>query len=386
MISVKRKVTTKTMIHTIRQLELLPCSTIGTVLTCVGGVDLNHSFTSIFCFIFEKVKKHSPCGISNTFINTAKIILFHIVNRKIFNTYSIKSIYKFTRFLMRKIMSLIRNSFMHTSNYLASFCSGFRCLFLFRKFALNFGKIFFFFPEKARVLNVFAVGKGCEMLQAHIQTNRWFDWLLGRDTLNITGKSYKPFSSSCMFDGAGFNHAFDRPMKLDLNTADFRKSDNIFEKFEATLRIGEAIVPELAPKSWVAGLFAGLDSAKERPESQINPGGNILKRLAKSIGEEWVLFLKAGNCFALIPPRKVFLFGLPTVFALLKKIIIEPSTCIKRMVEPLRLSFIWENPIFKSFSHEYYTIRIALCNVNTYFNRKERQFIPGASPWGILAG
>ncbi len=291
------------------------------------------SFTSFCRFVFEKVKKHSPRCVSDTFVNAAKIVFLHIVNRKVFNAYSIKSVYKFAGFLMRKVVSFIRNSFMHTSNYLASFRPGFGSLLLGRKFALDFDKIFFFFPEKARVLNMFAIGKGCEMFQAHIQANRWFDWLRGRNMLNSTGKEYKPFSGKRAPDSASFNRAFDRSMEFNLNAADFGKSDNIFKKLETGLRISEAIIPELAPKSWIARLFAGLYPSKESSKSQINSGGNILKRLAESIVEKRVLFFKAGNRIALIISRNAFLLGFPHCFTLLKKIIIEPVTSSERTLK-----------------------------------------------------
>jgi len=90
------------MKNTIRQFELMPVSAIRAGLTRERGIYFYTSSTGPFCLILDEIKKLSPRYIPNTFIHTMKVIFLHIVDRKIFNAYGIKSIYEFTGFLMSK--------------------------------------------------------------------------------------------------------------------------------------------------------------------------------------------------------------------------------------------------------------------------------------------
>jgi len=93
----------------------------GTCLRSISRVDFNHLFTGPFCLVSKKVKKLSPRYIANASINTVEVVLFHIVDRKIFNGDSIKFIDYFTRLLMRKIASFPSGSLMNAGNHLAGF-------------------------------------------------------------------------------------------------------------------------------------------------------------------------------------------------------------------------------------------------------------------------
>ncbi len=381
MVSVKRKVTTQTMIDMIRQFEFLSCSASRTSLTCISGVDLNHSFISVFCFIFEKIEKHSPCCISNALVNTFKIIFLHIVNRKIFNTYGIILINKFTRKLMAKIISFVGHSFVYSSNHFTSFCSGFRSFLLNGKFSLCPGKNPFFMSKKPRVHNMFAIGKRCEMLKPHVDSDDWFNGFFGRTMINVTGKRYKPFASRGTFNGAGLDYALDRFVKLYLNAPDFGKLNYILEKFKASLRISEGIISKLSSESWIPRLAAGFDTSEESPKSKVDSHRNILKNLAVNIGQKRMFLFKNFKRIALLISGKTFLFSFPCVLALLKQMIIKPATAIERLLKNCDLFMRREYPISKCLSH-IYTIYIVLLNINNYF--KKWQFIPGESPQGIL--
>ena len=372
------------MIYTIRQFEFLPITTSRTVLRSVGRIYLNHSFTSIFCFIFDKIKKHLPCRIAYAKVNAAKVIFLHIVDGQIFNNNSIKSIYKFTRFLMSKVLSFPANSFMHTGNYFTSLCSGFSSLLLSGELALNLRKRLFFFTEKTRIFNLFSVRQSSERLKSHINSNSRFNGLLNRNMFNITGKSYNPFPRWCTPDSTGFNCAFGRTMEFDFNTTYFGKLDNIPEKFKSRLRITKRIISELSPKSWITGLITRFDAPEESPESKINSHGNVLKNLTVNIIQKRLFFFKCFKRITLIISRKTFLFGFPSSLTLFKQMVVKPTATIKSSFKGCRLFMCWKNPVFKCLSHGIYTIYIVLYNVKNYL-KERRQFIPTASRWGILA-
>jgi len=357
------------MIHTIRQFEFVPIPASGTVLRSESWIDLNATRTGPFCLISQTFKKHPPCSVSDTFVNAAKVVFFHVVDRQVFNNNGVESVYELTRFLVRKIMPFPANPFVNTSNYLASPCSGLRSLLLFGKLPLNSGKRLFFLPEESRVLDLLIIGKSSERFQPHVDSDGWFNGFFGRFMINVTGKRYKPFSGRCTFNGAGLNCTLDRPVKLYLNTPDLGKLNYILEKFKAGLRIGEGIIPELSPESWIPGFIAGFDTSEESSESKVDSHRNVLKNLTVNIRQKRMFLFKILKRIALIISRKAFLFSIPGLFALLKKMIVKPVTSIKRLLKGCDLFVGWEYPTSKYFPH-IYTIRVVLLNVKNYL--KER--------------
>jgi len=343
------------MIHTIRQFELLPCPTLGTGLTRVGRTHLNHSFTGTFCLITEKVKKHSPCCVTDAFINATKVFFFHIVDRQVFNAYGVVFIHKLTRKLMCEVVSFVRYSFVNASDYLATFRSGFRGFLLSGKLSLSFLESSFFFTKEPRVFDLFTVRKRSEMFKPHIDSDRRIDRPLNRFMLNFAGKRYKPLSGRCAPDSTSFDCAFDRPVKFNLNPTDFGKPYNILEKFKSSLGICEAIVAKLTPETRVPRFVARFDSTEKGSESKVKSCRDVLQNLAKNAGQEWIFYFKCFQHIALVIARNAFLFIFPRCLSLFEKIVIQPSTRIKRSIKRCDLAIRRENSIFKSFSH-YYTL------------------------------
>ena len=360
------------MIHSVRQIELMPLSTSGACLRSIGGIHGNDFFPSIFCFERKELQELSPRNISDAFVNTAKVFFFHVVDRKVFNDDGIKSVNKLTGFPMSKVFTLPGNAFMHTSNCLTSFSFGRRSLCLFRKFSLGLYKLFFFMPKKPWIFNFLACGKSGKGFKPHIDSDGRIDRLLNGIVLDDTGKSRIPFSGWGSSNSTGLDLPFSRAVQLNFNISNLGKLKGIIKQLESGLRVCERIISKLSPKAGIARFFFGLASTEKRTESKIYASGNILKALAKSIIQKGMLFFKNWNCFGLIEARKTFLFGLPRCFTLLKKIIIEPATGIKAFLKFSSLCFIRKNPIFESFSHVIYTLTQQMCNVTIL---KGRQFI-----------
>jgi len=187
--------------------------------------------------------------------------------------------------------------------------------------------------------------------------------------VNNTRESRIPFAGRRSSDGTGFYLSLDRSVEFDFNVSDLGKLKGIVENFKAKLRIGERVVSKFSTKARIARFFPCLASAEEGTKGKINSHGNVLKRLTENIVQEKMLFFKCRNCAGLIISGKIFLFGFPSCFALFKKIVIEPATTIKRTIKLFQMISIWENPIFKGFSHIIYTIRTNMRNVNKNLER-----------------
>ena len=365
MITAKRKRTNRTMKNSIRQLEFMSTSTSTACLRSIGGIYFNHLFPGPFCLESKKIKEHPPSRITNAFVNIVKITLLHIVNRQIFNGYNIKFVYKFTGFLMGKILTLPGDSFMYAGNYFSSFCFGFRSFFLSRKLLLCFSKIVFFLSKKAGIFNLFAIRKSGKTAKSHIKPDSWFDRLFNGFMINITGKVYKPFSCRGSANSASFNYTFNVPVLFDSNLSYFRNVQKLIEP-ETTLGEGEAVVSISTSKSWITRHLSCLNSAKESLKSKINSHGDILKNLTVNVFEKRLFFLEEFKSVALIKTRKALFLGFPGCFAFLKKMIIQPSAAIKSLFKQSGLFVGGKNSIFESFSHGY-ILNMFCLNVKNYF-------------------
>ena len=352
----------------------MPISTSGAYLTRISGVDLDHFLVGAFCLTFKKIKELPPCCVSDAFVNTPEVVLFHVVDRQIFNAYSVKSVYKFTGFLVDKVISFPVYSFVNTGDYFADFLPGFRTFFLGRQFTLRLRKGFLFLPEKARILNFLSIRKRCKAFKSHIKTNSWIHGLLNRIMLYITNKSYIPFAGRRPLYSTGFDCAFDRSVEFDFDTAYLGKLNDILEEFKTGLRICERIIAVLPLKTRIAWLFTGFYPTEEGTKSKVNSGRHILKALAKSIVQKWMFFFKYWDRPGLIVSRKAFLFRFPSALALFKEIIVEPPTGIKRVLKFCRLCFVRKYPVFKSSSYHGYTID-NFCVMSRTIFKKGRQFI-----------
>ena len=357
------------MIHTIRQFELMPVPTTGTILCCVGGINFYTPSTGPFCLLLDETKKLSPRHVTDRSVYAAKAIFLHIVDGKVFNDNGVKFINYFTGFLMGEVFTLPAGSFVNTGNHFPGFGSKLRSFGLLGKFSLGFGKVLLFVFKKPWVLNILPIGKSGERGKPHVNSDSRIDEFDVRHMVNNTRESRIPFAGRRSSDGTSFNLSLDRSVEFDFNVSDLGKLKGIVEKLKTRLRIGERIVSKFSTKARIARFSPCLASAEEGTEGKINAHGNILKRLTENIVQERMLFFKRRNRAGLIISGKTFLFGFPSCFSLLKKIVIEPAATIKRTIKLFQMVSIWENPIFKGLSHIIYTIRTNMRNVNKNLER-----------------
>lgn len=338
------------MIQTLRQFEFLPVAATAACLRSVGRIDLNYLFTSIFRFVFKCVKKHAPGGVSDTFVETAEFP--HIVDLQVFYNNSIKRVNELSGLLMGKVMALVSNPLMNSGHNFSGFSAFRRALNLFGEFTLRFRQSLFFPAQKSGVFNHFCAGKCCKVIDSHVNADNGFNRLCDRHMLDITGQAHKPFSGLSPADGAGFDLALDRSVFSYLDAAYLGEPYVVILNSESTiLRESEGIVPKLTTKAWITRFLTSFDPLEESSECQIYPHRNVLQHLRIDRLKELVFFLEIWQRFALIKSAEGFFKLFPSRFALLKKVIIQPSTSIKSRFKRMLLSATGIDPIFESFSH-----------------------------------
>jgi len=339
------------MIHTLRQFEFLPVATPTACLRSIGRIDLNYLFTSIFRFVFKCIKKHAPGGVSDTFVQGAEFP--HIVDLQVLYDNGVERVNELSGLLMSEVMTFVGNPLVNSRNNFSGFSSLGRAFNLFGEFTLRLCQSLLFLAEKSGIFYGFPIRKSGEVCHAHIESSDGLNMLRDRNMLNIAGKGYKPFSGLGSADRTSFNLALDRPVFADSDAAYFRELNVVILKGETTLRVAKRVVSKLSTEAWIARFIAPFYPLKESSEGEIDTGRNVLKGLAEGIFQKGMFLLKLFNSITLIVQRKTYLVLFPSILALFKKMVVEPSTGVKRCFKRMFLCAIRIDSIFESFSHVY---------------------------------
>ncbi len=207
------------------------------------------------------------------------MVFHHASDIQLLKDYQCISNSEVMRELMREVFSLICDSLMNASYYLALLPILIRTFIEGREFALCFGKVLFLHSKELRVINLSSVRQCAVGLYTYIHAyslalmRLWIDYL-------FYCEAGKPFARGTARDSQSFDSTLNRAMEFDFDAADFRKSKLAILYCKSRLRIGEAIIARAGAESRKSG-FALLasDSAKERIESLIKSLENILQYL-----------------------------------------------------------------------------------------------------------
>jgi len=348
--------------NTVREFFNLPVSTTAAILTCKSGVYSNQLSIGTFSLIGKILSKLSPRYISNTSIDRPKIALFHLIDTQIFNTDYSKTIDNLSRFLMTKVISPVKNSFVNTTNNSFSFLSFRRFLSLFRQLSLSFSKSFLVNLEKAGIINFLFCRKSGKGRNADIYTNRLLTFSQ-RLRLYFTRQACIPLIVLSP-NGASFNIPNDRSMKFNFNRTYLRKVKGILFNLKTYLRICNAIIPPLPLEPRITNfLFTSLNSAEERFESKVNSGRNILENLGMDRRKRGLFFFQGRDRIALVKIANTFFLFLPRVFSLFKKMIIEPTAFFKRLTKNSYLFLCRKKPVFVCYLSHIYILHHFCLNV-----------------------
>jgi hypothetical protein len=337
------------MIGTLTQGHHVPMMTPAAILRCIGRVDFDSRSSSFFRFGEQLLKKSCPCRIMNAFCKT--MIVNHTVHVKVFHADQAKPVYDLPTLLMSEVVTPELDTLVYPGYYLAMFPSLRGTFDKLRMRTIDFGKGFFLFPEKARVLNFFAIAQRGEGLQAYINTHlSWsrfksFGFALARE-------GDRPLAGRGTVHATGFDFALQGTVVDHLDTANLGKGHTvIMGNGKTRLGKGERVVAVRSTKTGIAGLLTCFDSTEECFESQVNTYRHVLKDLRMNTTQggtfvfqnrESVLLLKTGE------RKTVLVIGR---LAHLHQVVIEPTTLFKGLVQLLFLLFCWIDAVLQHFQH-----------------------------------
>jgi hypothetical protein len=337
------------MIDTLRERHRLPMMTPAAILTRIGGTHSNVAPASVFRFAGEFAEKFRPCGIMNAFCQT--VIVNQLVHAQIFYRNRAEVVYNPPAFLMGEVTPSEADTLMHPRHGKASLATFKAALCRLAMFALHSCQRLLFFPEKARVFNLFTSGKDSKGCESYINAH-----LFGaiRQTFGVTldRKAGIPLAGTILVDSERFDCTAYRAMVDHFDSPDLRQDNPlIMREGKPRLREGKAIISLLASKAGIAWRLTTPNAAKEGFKGKINTNGYVLQDLRVNVFERRSLLFQYRKRVDLViqARRSAFLFPASTSF--FKQVVIQPTTFIQNIAQLVRLLFGWIETVLKHFIH-----------------------------------
>jgi hypothetical protein len=326
----------------------MPTSRTG--LAGIGGVNSDYNPISMFSFIGQHVKEVPPSHICDAFVYATKIVLLHVIDRKVLNDDGPISIYKIPRKLVGKILPLVGNSFVDTGHNLASLSTLLGPFGLFRHTTIGFSQVGFFGLKESGVINFLSVRESDKRSKASVNSHRII--IGGKDGLiDLTRETDEPFTSNCPSNGASFNTPLDRTMEYGLDFANLGNAYRFFVNSIPLLREGKRVISSVTSKTWVPRVYSLLDTTKEGLKRKVNTDGDVLKDLRVDLSKFRNTLFENWERGLLVVKRQTFLFGFPTCLPLLKQMVIQPSALLKGIRQQGFLFLGGINSVLEGLSH-----------------------------------
>jgi len=340
---------------TFRQVLMDNFPTAGALLRRVAWVNQNDSAASTFSLAHTCLDELSPRGIRNTLIQIMKVSFSHFLSVQIFKSYKLKAIYELTAQLMSKIVAAICNTLVDMLRC-AHLLISFRCtLSSLTDFSLCFCQDALVLSEKSGIVNLLSIGEHGKMNQSDINSYyiicRWQG--IG---FNNTGKVCIPIANHIASDSECFLLSFYWAVKFDFHITNFRYTQSsVFQKspISILLRISKRIISLNRFESWITRFLSTfMNSPEEGTKGKIHTSLSILHCLCMSILQpRFFLFpLRQQFSGSVMPKRFVSFF--PCISTYFQRLVINPTTSIKHLLQSGSLCFGWKQSVLKCLSHE----------------------------------
>jgi len=337
--------------YTNAQIFVYQLPTPATALTGVARVNQYDTTASIFRFAQRVLYKLVPRRIRNAFRQA--VVFEHPLYIQVLKGQHAEAVGQLPAFLVSKVTSSIRYSFVDTTDHLTPFCA-FWCTFLsFGQFPLCFRQLVLILSKETRIGDLLAIRQGSERLKTDIHTDRGSGWRQGL-RFGFDSEAGVPLSRGAASQGDRFHSAFDRPMQDQLNRADLAEDKRVAEQQRAIaiLRIGDAVKAPFALEARVADLLlACLDAPKERFEGQINALGHVLQYLRVNSLQRWSFTLQQRNAALGLVPVCGSLLLFPSVLAIGQCFVIQPAAFLKHLLKKSLLALGGADTVFERFRH-----------------------------------
>jgi hypothetical protein len=325
---------------------------VATGLAGIGRINFAECSASFSRFTEQHTKETRPGRVTDGFSQTR--VMEHPVDLQVFNRNQTELVNNLAAVLVRKISSTPTNPLMHPGDYF-TFSFAFRCtLFSFGKFALGFGKFFFFLSKEARVFNLLPVTESGKGFQANINAN-----LTGVRRQNVrfnplTAKTDIPLAGTATSESDGLGFTSQGPVQLNLDMPNLANNQNVAFQLTAGggLREGYRVVTPKPLKPGITRLFTGFKPAEEGLHGKVKSNRYILQDLGMNVTERRPREFKSREFGLLVIQTRGFACLLKTGFALIKPMVVNPTAIFKLLIKQGFLPSGRPYSVFERLSHK----------------------------------
>jgi hypothetical protein len=348
------QLTTRTIKYPLREAEPpLGSQSMPTTTTRLTGISRVHSYETTpgpFCLDDQHTVKTSPRRVRDGLSQT--MIVEHPVDFQILNRNQPEAVDYTTGMLVSEVASTPCRSLMHSRHDFTTLRSSGRTLLLFGECALRFGKCLFLRAEEAWVGNLLPCGESGERLQSNVYPHL----LIGHGKLGgfpLTGEGGVPLIRTTPTYAYRLGGAFEGAVKHYLHRPHFGQVKRIANKFSsvAILRVADRIVSTVATKSGIAPPLPSLHPTEEGLKGQFYPLGNVLQYLAMHPFERRTSLLEERDTSLSLVPTGIAAFLFMSLFAVGKRVVVQPATFLKHLAHGSGLRFRWINSVQERLSH-----------------------------------
>ena len=317
----------------------------GAHLGGVFGIDRDDFPTSIFSFVGTQKHKPSPRTVKNRSVQRMpRFRLNQTLDVKILKDKNFVLVGQFPRSLVKKIVTLVVDLLIGFSKHFPGLGSFRSSLGLLSQLFLSFGNSLQCLSKKLGILNGSSIGKSDESLTAQVNSYNPLATLSFSAFWLNDRKSCKPLTRFS-FDGHSFDDGVRRnfPMKVNLDQANFGKVKSFVVQHNSipVLRISQRVVSPETLESWIAGLFAFLNSLKESTKGKVNSLLGVLKDLRMNSGKFRFLRFPFWQEIIRVKTTKRLLFSFPCILPSCQSFVVSPATQFKRFFQQGFLGCCW---------------------------------------------
>ncbi len=294
------------------------------------GIDQYDPTTGPFCLVHRGADQLTPGGIGDTLGQA--VVFEHSIRVHVLKGDDAVFVDPSARQFVGEIGPTVGDTLVYLGDNLAPLRSLWRPLLNLAQLALGLRQRLLIPAKEAWIRNLLAGRERGETLKPNVNANRLWTGC-HRFRLDLAGEAGVPVACHCAADRARLDPALDRPMQNDLHIAYLGEREAVAVQPEAKLRVGERIVPAFPAKTRITELLSGFDTAKESLKCKVYPLLGILQNLGVGDGQKWVFLLPVREQLVCRVQAEAFLPLLPRFLANLQCLVIDPTRCVKRLLQ-----------------------------------------------------
>ena len=264
-----------------------------------------------------------------------------------------KAVDQFAGLLVHEVLASPLNALVDSCHNFSLFASFWGVPLRFGETTVRLSQVFFFFPEKAWVVNLFAGGEESKGLESHIDAYVLIRWRQSIWIDLIAREANKPLARRVSHYGACFDYAFCGPVLDQFDMPNLGKGElALYIDAETCLGVGEGYVAGLRFIARVTGLLSSIHTPEKGFEGFVDAMQHILQDLGVDGFIFWSDRFDGGKLGTLLREGDAEPAHVIGIFPLLQRGVIQLRAECKLLIQQAFFLFGWVETVRTCFLHK----------------------------------